>query len=545
MSIRQCGYDPGKVRVWRRSRGLVAVLITAVIVAGCATVHPTDPYENTAPPVAPAARPTTTVPETSEAPAVSTAGPGLGLVSCIDLALKHNPEVAATTWDREAALAERRERAGERWPKVGLSGGIFHYQDDQRVVAPSRPGGTSYFTDDLASADLVVRLPLYAGGKIVNGIRAAALLAESSEHTLARTRRELVFNVSSVYYGILAQRHVIESLEFSRKVLKDHVDRVRSLMEAEKVAKVDLLRTDVRLADVDQQLLRERNALAVQHRVLANLLGISTEATTNLDVSGTLALPDGATTAGDVTQALARREDYASAKAALEAQARRVDIARGARDPQVSLEASYGGRWGFDGSGDPVTPPASSLSTTAGQPGSTAISHTRPLPNGRALTLTRTAGGATTARVSRAGVDSADDFEDVGRIGITVTIPIFEGGSLRAAVRKEQARLNAARQRLRKLELQIRLDVETASLNVETARQRVDVTHKSIVEAEESLRIEREKYNLGKGTIVDVLDAQSALLTAQTSYYRTLRDYNTALVELRLATGEIQTGDIS
>jgi len=43
-------------------------------------------------------------------------------------------------------------------------------------------------------------------------------------------------------------------------------------------------------------------------------------------------------------------------------------------------------------------------------------------------------------------------------------------------------------------------------------------------QAEESPRIEREKYDLGKGSITDVLDAQSALLDSQTNYYRALAD---------------------
>jgi len=43
---------------------------------------------------------------------------------------------------------------------------------------------------------------------------------------------------------------------------------------------------------------------------------------------------------------------------------------------------------------------------------------------------------------------------------------------------------------------------------------------------------------LGKGTIIDVLDSQAALLEAQTNYYRVLADYNIALARWELATGE-------
>ena len=255
-------------------------------------------------------------------------------------------------------------------------------------------------------------------------------------------------------------------------------------------------------------------------------------------------MPDATVAKSDVAQALSQRQDYAAAKAALEAQAKRVDIARGAREPQVNLEASYGGRWGLGGSGDPVLPSSNALTGSIGTPAGISGTNTRSLSRGRALSTTISPGGIT-SRLTKSGVATADDFEDVGRVGVTLDIPLFEGGALRAGVRKERAQLRAARERLRKLELQIRLEVETAALNVASARARAVVLHKSIVEAKESLRIEREKYDFGKGTIVDVLDAQSALITAQTNHYQALRDYHTALVALRLAMGEIETGATS
>jgi outer membrane protein TolC len=116
-------------------------------------------------------------------------------------------------------------------------------------------------------------------------------------------------------------------------------------------------------------------------------------------------------------------------------------------------------------------------------------------------------------------------------------LPIFEGGRIEARVRQERARLSAEQERLRRLELQIRLDVETAILNIGSSAQRVEATGKAIDQAEESLRIEREKYDLGRGSITDVLDAQSALLDSQTNYYLALADYSTASAQLKLAVG--------
>jgi outer membrane protein TolC len=117
-------------------------------------------------------------------------------------------------------------------------------------------------------------------------------------------------------------------------------------------------------------------------------------------------------------------------------------------------------------------------------------------------------------------------------------VPIFEGGRIEARVKEQRAKLAAAQERLRKLELQVRLDVETAVLNIVSSKDRVLATQTAIEQGEESLRIERQKYDAGRGAIVDVLDAQAALLELQTSYYQALAEFNTALAQLRLATGD-------
>jgi outer membrane protein TolC len=130
------------------------------------------------------------------------------------------------------------------------------------------------------------------------------------------------------------------------------------------------------------------------------------------------------------------------------------------------------------------------------------------------------------------------DSDDVGKIGISLVMPVFEGGRIQAHLREEQAKLVAAQNRLRKLELQVRLEVETARTNIVSARERLRTTEKALEQARESLRIEQEKYELAKGAISDVLDAQSALLEAETNYHRALADFNIAQAQRSLAIGD-------
>ena len=528
--------------------------------AGCASLSPTDPYEgnsgrlNTPPPHTPvmavSAVHEAQDPRSQELDEQSTA---LGLRECIDIALRNNPDIAAGESEVDVKRAERDVTAGERWPSVHALGGYTHYLDDQRLVAARQNNESGYFSDDLFSADLALTMPLYSGGRITNSIKAAELLRRAAEHTLARTKEELVYNVSSVFYAILVQHHVIESLEFSHKTLQEHLKRVNDLIDVEKAAKVDRIRTEVRLANVDQRLLQEQNALEIQRHVLASLLGLERKPVNGIQIDGTLVdTPTPIDLNSSLKAAFAKRADYEAAQEALEAQARKVDAARGEREPAVSLQASYGGRWASGGSGEAQSPSSDAIALSPN--GLPSFTHTSAMRNNTTVastltpTLSQSDTGATvlnvdpSARISRSNQVDADSFVDVGQIGVRVDVPLFEGGRISGRIRAERAKLAAAQQRLRKLELQIRLDIETASLNATSAQERIQVTERTVAEAKESLRIEREKYDFGRGTIVDVLDAQSALLESQTSYYRALADYNIALAQLRLATGEDYRG---
>jgi len=415
-----------------------------------------------------------------------TDGP-LDLQQCIKIALKNNPQVVGAGWDVTAAKAEKDIAAGQRWPMLGLESSYRHFLDDQRLVMPRYANEPGVYGDDIFAGDIVLRMPIFTGGRIKNEIKAADLLRQSAEHHLARTRQELVFNVSQVFYDILAQAHIIESLEFSRKALEEHHKRVSDLVNVQKAARVDLLRTDVRLADLNQRLVAEKNVLSILRRVLVNFLGLSNTGS-EVDVKGDLQLNAiDVNLPQSIADAYANRSDYLSAKKEVDAQGMRLDIARAGHQPIVSVEGTYGLR----NSAGPTSHPA-----------------------------------------------GADDTEEVGFIGFGAIIPIFEGGQISARVVREHAKLISLREHLRKLKLQIKLDVETAILNINSSGARVDATAKSIEQAKESLRIEREKYELARGSITNVLDAQAALLDAQTTYYHALADYNSAVAQWRFAEGE-------
>lgn len=414
----------------------------------------------------------------------------LTLDRCIELALKYNPDIGTGVSEIQSADARAANNRGRRWPSLNAVGGYRNYLDPLKLFPSKYQGEPGYFTDQIISGDLVLRMPLFTGGKIINEIQVSDLLKQAAEYRLARTKEEVVFNVSSIFYAILGQNRVIKSIEMSKKALAEHLKQVQALLSVGKAARVDLLRTQVSLADINQKLILGKNILAIQQQILTNFMGLRISTTNDpLQVQGKLNFvnikPD---LSVSMNKAFSNRADYKAAKSELTAQTHRINAAQANRWPSVSLQAAYGGR--------------QALNSTDKNTG-------------------------------------AEDSGDIGSAGVFVDIPIFEGGSINAKLREEQAKMSAEQDRLRKLELNIRLDVKTSVLNINSNRERALVNKKAIEKAQESFRIEQEKYLWGKGSIIDVLDAQSALLNTETIYYKALADLNTSMVQLKLATGEM------
>lgn len=427
------------------------------------------------------------------------------LDEAIEIARRNNPSLVSGNWDIQTAAAQRNQAASARWPQFTTTETFRDYLQNQRLQQARINAEPGLFAQGILSVDLSVKMPLFTGGQIRSDITAAEFQVLAAQNRLARTWEELIFNISSAFYNILAQRKVVESLRFSRNAMIKQRQRVLDMMSVDKAAKVDVLRTEVRLADLEQRLVREQAVLDIQRRLLTTLLGVDLAAGP-MEVEGDLRLrgpvPD---LNGALAMAYAERGDYRSALASLDAQAMKVNSARAARWPKVSVDGSIGMR-----------------------------SATGVDDNGRAYTNRLNE----SSKPLRGPWPYPDSNLAVGSMGVVVEYPLFTGGRIASQIDEQEAKLASAQAALRKLALQIRLDVETALLNVSSTRRRAQAMQKAIEQSKESFRIEEQKYEVGKGTITDVLDAQAAMLDAETNYYKVVADYNIAVAQLGLATGE-------
>ena len=415
----------------------------------------------------------------------------LALDEAIRIALKNNPGIIAA--DNEAQGSGHRVKSlkSERYPNIDGQTDYRNFLYNQRLIQGRKPRDwASPFTKNIASLDIILTIPLYTSGRLSNEIKAAELLHNASILELAHSKNELIFNISSLYFSILAQHNVVTSLEISKQAIMEHLKTINQMIDVKKAAVVDRLRADVRLSDLEQLYIREKNILAIEYSALSNLMGLDVgqgiqSLEDSLQVKDAVICP---MVSECYSRALENRKDYCAILSELQGKEAQIHSAQALRYPSVYLK------------------------------------------------------GNLSSRLDASRSDSREEIIDYygndGMLGIVLIMPLFDGGGITAHVRERQTEYEAKKQQIRQLELKIYNEVYSSRLSLEAARDRITATEKSIEEAKESFRIEQEKYSLGSGTVVDVLDAQSALLQAQTNYYHALAEWNISLAQLRFFTGE-------
>lgn len=421
--------------------------------------------------------------------AAGDAGRELTLEEALAIALERNPDVA----EAESRLAEAQARwraanAGQ-WPTLKARGSYDYWTEDQRLLAATKNGEQGVFGPEIWGGELVASFPLYTGGRVSAEKAAARWHRQGAEDQWARAKETLAFQVSALFYGLLAQDEVLRAVAAAVRAMEEQERAVQALVEAGKATRVDLLRAQVRRAELYERQVRETNNRTLQQQAWAALLGLEDPALPtargSLEPHRPVLCPD----SGEcMKKAFAQRSDYRAAQAAVSAAEAAVQAARSGYRPTLSAQASYGTRWMSDPSDQP---------------------------------------------------EGTEDQVEIGRAGLVAELPLFDGRLAAARVAEQSARLRGAQERLRKLELQIRYEVQTALADIAAAQERIKAAEEGVGQAEESFRIVKEKYELGKGTMTDVLDAQTALVNAQTSRARALADLAVADARRRLAIGDM------
>jgi outer membrane protein TolC len=156
---------------------------------------------------------------------------------------------------------------------------------------------------------------------------------------------------------------------------------------------------------------------------------------------------------------------------------------------------------------------------------------------------TRAAGRPTISLTASANqFDIAGNNSQSSYLGINLSVPIFSGYSTTYQVRSAEAQIDAKNAQLEQLRLQVALDVWTAYQNLTTATQSLRSSGDLLSSAEQSERVALGRYKAGVGSILDVLNAQSALASGRQQRIQSTFNWNVSRATLAQAMGSLDSG---
>lgn len=127
---------------------------------------------------------------------------------------------------------------------------------------------------------------------------------------------------------------------------------------------------------------------------------------------------------------------------------------------------------------------------------------------------------------------------------LNLQIPIFEGGHTRASIHQDQALTRANRENVTGIQDQIKLETQTAFLDLENSVAQYRAAQQSVTSAKVSLEGTRKGYEIGSRSIIDLLTATTNYAAAQRNYYLALYTQLVARTQLKAAAGVLTPLDI-
>ncbi|MGA2924218.1 MAG: TolC family protein [Candidatus Sulfotelmatobacter sp.] len=418
----------------------------------------------------------------------------LTLQQAVTIALEKNPLRKAAIADAKAASAGVREARSFLMPHLSFSE-TATLGDDPVYVFGSKLRQQRFTTADFALNKLNSPLPFgnfatWFGGSwnlfdsfaSWHGINQAKQMNEAVGHQLDRTDQEIVFRVVTSYYDVLLAAKELEVAEQSAKTSNSIMDRSQARFDSGLTVESDLLTAKVRLAQRQQEVIRARNTLEVVRAQLNTAMGVPLDSPFQLTealVERTLPAP----LLREVEkQALENRPDLKRIASEEAAQRQSVSVAQSSFGPRVNAFAS----WEMDNP-------------------------------------TFVAGGGGNNWLG----------------GIEVQFDIFQGGAKRAELFRQRALEEKVVAMKQSASDAVRLEVRRAYYETDANRQQIDVARAAIAQAQESLRINQDRYDSGLTTITDLLGAEDAARRSQTDYWEAVYHFQTSYANLELASGSL------
>lgn len=327
---------------------------------------------------------------------------------------------------------------------------------------------------------LAMDWPVFDGGQTRMNVRQSKQNLELMQLNQQMISQDVIAGAASAYVGLMLTLENVKVVEQALATARAHLKLIRSRFESGFVVKSDLLRGQVRIAELEQELLQTVSMVEIYQARLSAVMGEPEtrviHPTSTLDrckeIDGLLA--------EWVAKAMNNRPDL-----------KQLGIQEGIAKNEIT-KTKYGHL------------------PTLNFMGSYEIN-------------------------SEDFSESADNYT----IGALARINLFSGYRISARNKEAKAAFNQVRSMIEAKKLEINVETQKSFLETQSAWKQIQVTRSAVAQSEEALRIVQNRYKNGLLTYVSLLDAETALKQARMRHFKSLFDYKVARIHLAKSAGVI------
>lgn len=411
----------------------------------------------------------------------------LSMEQCRDMALTTSEELKQADNRLRQAELDDKIAATARLPKIeGSATGAYVLPDIEMTGMELAMRGTYM-------AGLTLTQPIYTGGKISVGRQMAHLGRQIAYQQLRMTRMDVLVDADNAYWSYIAVRRKVRMLESYSTQMDTIYKQTSSAVAAGMAIENDLLRIEAKRTEIEYQLQRARNGADLCRMALCNVIGAPldtaiepTDTTFNIESPTAMSLD------------IARRPEVGLLEKQIDVNMQRIRDARSEMLPTVGLSAgySYYGNIKLKGFAD--------------------------MGNGTTVPYTQ-------------------EFRDgIGIAMLAVKIPIFHWGESRKKMHKARYELDNSQLELQRNMRLMSIEAQQAVQNVEDGYRMIHTAESGLRQAEENLRVMRNRYAAAMSPLTDLLDAQSQWQQAQSNLIEAQTQYMIYRTDYLRATGQFE-----
>ena len=377
------------------------------------------------------------------------------------MALDYNHDLKAAEKNIAASMEVEKSARADLKPK--LSGAAsFQYSGNPMELTLDIPSiGLSKTVEGKNlnyGGSLSILQPVYTGGRVLESIRMAQHQQALAGNQAKALNDAVCYQTDIQYWSAVARQEIVDVAEDFRNSIAALVKTIKERVEVGLVDPQDLLMAEVKLNEAEYQLLQAQSNFETGRMALNSMIGVRLEQPTELDAQIPIVVVSDSLW---LSTGMGRPEiQMAYDKIRIAESTKKLNDSQFKPQFYVGVEGSY----------------------------------------------------------SSPGYNFKKDLDPNYAVYAKVSVPIFEWGKRRSEKRVSSFRIGMAEDNLNKVVDRVELEVSVARKALSQAIERVRLSESSLAKAEENEAKAVERYNEGKVSVVEVIDAQTYRQTSQVNY---------------------------